>query len=113
MYEIIIIIIIIIIIMLLLFLFPLVKGLFLPVLLLKQRLPPPLKLQVSDWTFRITCDVASIAVFCSESIECFPGMASKYFFKTFVSIPVAPATTCMVINFMLHIYCTSFLRHFA
>jgi hypothetical protein len=25
------------------------------------------------------CDVPSIAVFCSESTECFPGMASKFF----------------------------------
>ena len=34
-------------------------------------------------------DVPSIAVFCSESIVCFPGMASKFFFKPFVAIPVA------------------------
>ena len=27
------------------------------------------------------CDVPSIAVFCSESIECFPGTASKFFFR--------------------------------
>ena len=26
------------------------------------------------------CDVPSIAVFCSESIECFPGIVSKIFF---------------------------------
>ena len=26
---------------------------------------------------------------CTESIECFPGMASKFFFKPFVTIPVA------------------------
>jgi hypothetical protein len=26
-------------------------------------------------TFRIMCDVTSIAVFCSETIECFPGTA--------------------------------------
>jgi len=32
-------------------------------------------------TFRIMCDVPSIAVFCSESIECFPGSASKIFLK--------------------------------
>ena len=31
-------------------------------------------------TFRIMCYVPSIAVFCSESIECFPGTASKFFF---------------------------------
>jgi hypothetical protein len=32
------------------------------------------------------CDVPSIAVFCSESIECFPGTASKFFFKLLVII---------------------------
>ena len=36
------------------------------------------------------CDVPSIAVFCSESIECFPGTASKFFLKLLVTIPVAP-----------------------
>jgi hypothetical protein len=36
------------------------------------------------------CDVPSIAVFCSESIECFPGSASKFFLKLLVTIPVAP-----------------------
>ena len=36
------------------------------------------------------CDVPSIAVFCSESIEYFPGTASKFFLKLFVTIPVAP-----------------------
>jgi hypothetical protein len=38
------------------------------------------------------CDVPSIAVFCSESIDCFPGTASKFFFKLLVTIPVAPIT---------------------
>ena len=50
------------------------------VLLLKQRWSPPLRLQASHCsTFRIMCDVPSIAVFCSESIECFPGIVSKFF----------------------------------
>ena len=35
--------------------------------------------QASSFTFRIMCDVPSIVVFCSESIECFPGTASKFF----------------------------------
>ena len=39
------------------------------------------------------CDVPSIAVFCSESIECFPGTAYKFFFKLLVTIPVAPIIT--------------------
>jgi len=33
----------------------------------------------------IMCDVASIAVFCSKSIKCLPGVASKCFFK--LSLP--------------------------
>jgi hypothetical protein len=31
--------------------------------------------------FRIMRDVPSIVAFCSESIECFPGVASKVLFK--------------------------------
>ena len=50
----------------------LVTGLFFLVLLLNQRWSPLLKLQASHCsTFRIMCDIPSIAVFCSESIECF------------------------------------------
>jgi hypothetical protein len=46
---------------------------FFLVLLLNQRWPPPLRLQVSYCsTFRTMCDVPNIAIFCSESIECFP-----------------------------------------
>ena len=56
---------------------------FFPVLLMNQWWSPPLTLQASHCsTFRIMCDVPSIAVFCSEYIECFPGTASK-FFKAF------------------------------
>jgi hypothetical protein len=36
------------------------------------------------------CYVPSTVVFCSESIECFPGTASKFFLKLLVTIPVAP-----------------------
>jgi hypothetical protein len=43
------------------------------------------------------CDVPSIAVFCSESIECFPSMASKIFLKPFVTIPVAPIIIIIII----------------
>ena len=32
------------------------------------------------------CDVPSIAVFCSESIECFPGTVSKFFLKLLVTL---------------------------
>ena len=43
------------------------------------------------------CDVPSIAVFCSESIERIPGTASKFFFKLLVTIPVAPIITGVII----------------
>ena len=58
----------------------LVRGFFFMILLLNQRWSPPLTLQASHCsTFRIMCDVPSIAVFCSESIECVPGTVSKFF----------------------------------
>ena len=53
------------------------------------------------------CDVPSIAVFCSESIECFPGTASKFFFKLLVTIPVAPIITGTIVHFRFHIRCIS------
>ena len=64
-----------------------VTDLFFPVLLLNQRWSPPLTLQASHCsTFRIMCDVPSIAVFCSESIECFPGTVSKFVFIIIIII---------------------------
>ena len=78
----------------------LVTGLFFPVLLLNQRWSPPLRLQASHCsTFRIICDVPSIAVFCSESIECFPGTASRFFLRLHVTIPVAPVITGIIVHF--------------
>jgi hypothetical protein len=51
------------------------------------------------------CDVPSIAVFCSESIECFPGTVSKFFLKLFVTIPVAPIITGITVpHFLYKIY---------
>ena len=47
------------------------------------------------------CDVPSIAVFCSGSIECFPGTASKFFLKLLVTIPVAPIITGIIVHFRL------------
>ena len=86
----------------------LVTGLFFLVLLLKQRWSPPLRLQASHCsTFRIMCDVLSIAVFCSESIECFPGTASKFYLKLLVTIPVAPVITGIIVHFRFHIRCIS------
>ena len=57
---------------------------FFPVLHSNQRWSPPLRLQASHCsTFRIMCDVPSIAVFCSESIEWFPAIVSKFFFREY------------------------------
>ena len=49
----------------------------------------------------------SIAAFCIESIECFPGIASNYFLKLLVTIPVAPIIIGIIINFRFHIRCIS------
>ena len=81
---------------------------FFLVLLLNQRWSLPLRLQASNCsTFRIMCDVPSIAVFCSESIECFPGIVSKFFFILLVTIPVAPVITGTIVHFRFHIRCIS------
>jgi hypothetical protein len=48
------------------------------------------------WCSKYSC-------FLSESIECFPGMASKYFFQPFVTIPVAPVITGIILHFRHHI----------
>ena len=53
------------------------------------------------------CDVPSITVFCNESIKCFPGTASKFFFRLLITIPVAPITTGIIVHFRFHIRCIS------
>ena len=94
---------------LLLLLLPyLVTGLFFLVLLRNQRWSPPLTLQTSHCgAFRIMCDVPSIAVFCRESIECFPGTAAKFFLKLLVIFQVAPVITGTIVHFRFHIRCIS------
>jgi len=46
-------------------------------------------------TFFTMCDVPSIGVFCSESIEYFHVVASSFFLTPFAAIPVAPIITCV------------------
>ena len=54
---------------------------FLLVLLLKERRFPVLRVQVSDCNiFCIMCNVHSISIFCNESTDCVPGLASKRLF---------------------------------
>jgi len=51
------------------------------------------------------CDVPSrtvaLLLFCSESIENFPGLASKFFIKPYVTVPVVPVITGII----LHVCC--------
>jgi len=49
------------------------------------------------------CDVPSIAVFCSESIECFPSIVIKFFFKRLDTIPVAPIITGTIVHLRFNI----------
>ena len=53
------------------------------------------------------CDVTSIAVFCSESIECFSAIVSIFLLKLLGTIPVAPIITGTIVHFRLHIRCIS------
>ena len=66
----------------------------------------PLRLQVSHCsTFLVIRDVTSIAAICNESVECFLGMASKFSFKPFITVPVTAVSTGIITHFMFHICC--------
>jgi len=49
------------------------------------------------------CDVPSTAVFLVRLFESFPGMASKFVFKPFVTILVAPIISGVTFHSMFHI----------
>ena len=51
------------------------------------------------------CNVSSVAVFCSEYIDYFPGMVFGFFFKPFVTTLVALIITGTIIRFMFNIRC--------
>jgi hypothetical protein len=61
-------------------------------------------------TFLIMCNVPSMAVFCRESIECSPGIVSRYSFSPLVTIPVASVITGMTKHFIFYIHWMSILR---
>jgi hypothetical protein len=44
------------------------------------------------------CDGPSMAVFCKESIECCPGIVSRYFCKLLLTIPVTPMMMIIIIT---------------
>ena len=84
--------------------FALVTGPVFLVLLLNQRCYPPLRFPVSGWsTFHNMSDVQSKAVLCTESIENFPAMASKFFLKTLVTILVVLIITSIILHIRFHI----------
>ena len=56
--------------------------------------------QYHVWSSKYSC-------FCSDSIQCFPGMASKFLFIPFVTVLVTPIITGIIIHFMFHIRCIS------
>ena len=39
---------------------------------------------------------------CSESMECFPGISSKFFLKLLLTIPVTPIITGTIVHFRFH-----------
>ena len=86
----------------------LVTGLFFLVILLNQQWPPTA--QASSFTLQyfpyyVWCSKYSCLF--SESIECFPGTASKFFLKLLVTIPVALIITGIIVHFRFHIRCIS------
>ena len=90
-----------------------------PFLCNDSPLDPPLRLQVSDCsTFLVMCEVPSVAVVCSESIECFLVWFPKFFFNTFVALSVAPLITDIIVHFASQIilccsdFCVSFFVTF-
>ena len=92
--------------LLLLFLYP-ATGLFSWYFSRTNSEPLPSSFKFHTAVLSVLSSVPSAAAFCSESIECFPGMASKFFFRLFVTIPVAPVITSIIIHFIFHIRCTS------
>ena len=81
----------------------LVNGIFFPVLLLKSSDPHRSRFKFHTAVYSVLCDVPSIAVFCSESIECFPATASRLFLYLLDTTQVAPITTGNIIDFRFHI----------
>ena len=50
-------------------------------------------------TFRSMCAVPNMAVFCSSSTSCFPGISLTYFLNDLEMVPVAPVITGITLVF--------------
>jgi len=68
----------------------------------------PLYLYVS--TFRSTCAVPSMVVFCSSLTSWCPSMLLTYFLNDFQIVPVAPITAGIAFVFPFHMRCISIVR---
>jgi hypothetical protein len=55
-------------------------------------------------------DVSSKAIFFSESIECFRGIAYRFIYKLFITIPVAAIIIGIIVHFRFYIYFISILK---
>jgi hypothetical protein len=54
----------------------------------------------------VVCALSNMAVFCSSSISCLPGMLLRYFLNDFETVPVAPTTTDIIFVFyFLNVLC--------
>ena len=61
-------------------------------------------------TFRSTCAVPNMAVFCSSLTSCFPGMLLTYFLNYFEIVPIAPIITGITFVLTFHMRCISIVR---
>ena len=61
-------------------------------------------------TFRSMCAVSHMAVFCSSSTSCFPGMLLTHFYNDYEIVPVAPIITGITFVFTFHMRCISTVR---
>jgi hypothetical protein len=87
-----------------LILLSLIAGIFFVVLFLNQGRPPPLRLQVlHSNTFLTMCSVPIMNVFCTESIKCFPGIASRFYFTLFHTISVTQIITGIIVQLRFYI----------
>jgi len=62
-------------------------------------------------TFRSTCAVPSMTVFCSSLTSCLPGMLRTYFLNDFEIVPVAPVITGTTFVFTFHMRCISIVEY--
>ena len=63
-------------------------------------------------TFHSTCEVFSMAVFCSSLISCFPCTLLRYCPSDFDMVPFTPIITGITFVFTFHMHCSSVSRFY-